>query len=609
MSSSVARWCARLCFALVVTVAGAPPAGAAAAAPTPPPALQGFDAYMAGILKDWNVAGIGVGVVVKDKLVFAKGYGYRDYGKKLPFTEHTTMPIASNTKLFTAMTAGLLVKDGKLDWDQPIRRYVPTIEFYNDQLNAEVSLRDMLSHRTGITRHDAIWYKSDFSRKQLFERLRYLEPTAPIRSIFLYNNMMYAGVGYVVELLGGKPWESQVRERLLGPLGMTGTVFSIDDMVAQPDHAVPYNERRDSSELYQIPYYREQVAVGPAGALNSNVADLSHWLIALMNDGRFEGKAVIPPEVVKATLAPSIALANANLESRGYGEMLNMVYGMGRFTASYRGHLAAFHGGDINGFHSQIALLPTDGVGVIVLVIGDHGAPLYNVIADNVFERMLGMSQTPWSQRQLEIRNKNKAAAKNARASAGGGQVAGTHPSHALGDFTGEFEHPAYGGVAFTEKDGHLEFEFHHIHLPLAHFHYDRFDSPDDEEEGKWSFNFATGPEGEINKVTTSLDEAEVTFTRQAARELTAPATLKQYAGDYQSPNGAKFQVVYKDDGSFGVVLPGQPFIRLVAWQPRKFKVEKFSDVIVEFVVVDGKVSEMTQTDPSGVYHNPRKGP
>ena len=140
--------------------------------------LEGFDAYMAKTLKEWNAPGVGVGIVVDDKLVFAKGYGFRDYEKKLPFTPATMSPIASNTKLFTAIAAGMLVEEGKLAWDKPVRESVPSIRFYNDQLNNTVTLRDMLSHRTGITRHDTIWYKSDFTRKQLFEKLVYLEPEA-----------------------------------------------------------------------------------------------------------------------------------------------------------------------------------------------------------------------------------------------------------------------------------------------------------------------------------------------------------------------------------------------------------------------------------------------
>src|SRR5450631_202049 len=139
-----------------------------------PKQLEGFDDYMAKVLKDWNVPGIGVGVVVGDKLVFAKGYGYRDYEKKLPFTPGTVCPIASNTKLFTAVAAGMLVEEGKLTWDKPVRESVPSVRFYNEQLNNSVTLRDMLSHRTGITRHDTIWFKSDFTRKELFQKLVYM---------------------------------------------------------------------------------------------------------------------------------------------------------------------------------------------------------------------------------------------------------------------------------------------------------------------------------------------------------------------------------------------------------------------------------------------------
>src|SRR5580765_5449874 len=138
--------------------------------------LDGFDDYMAHLLETWNAPGIGVGIVVKDKLVFAKGYGYRDYGKRIPYTPTTTQPIASNTKLFTAIAAGLLVEEGKLDWDKPIRQYVPVIKFHDDDLDRTITIRDMLSHRTGITRNDSIWYKSDFTQKELFERLKYLEP-------------------------------------------------------------------------------------------------------------------------------------------------------------------------------------------------------------------------------------------------------------------------------------------------------------------------------------------------------------------------------------------------------------------------------------------------
>ncbi len=560
--------------------------------------LQGFDAYMAKILKDWNAPGVGVGIVAADKLVFAKGYGYRDYEKKLPFTATTLCQIASNTKLFTAIASGILVDEGKLTWDKPVRESVPTIQFYNDQLNNTVTLRDMLSHRTGITRHDTIWYRSDFTRKELFDRVKYLEPSAPLRQTFLYNNLMYAAAGYLIELQSGKTWEDFVRERIFKPLDMNSTVYSIGDMVKQPDCGVPYTEKRDTTELYRIPYYEDIAGVAPCGAIISNIQDISHWLITLMNEGKYAGKQVLPTDVVKATLEPAIALPNTDAEILGYWEILNSTYGMGRFTASYRGRLLAYHGGDLPGFHSQISFMPRERIGVIVFVIGNHCASLYDIVSYNVYERLLGLDQTPWSARWNEIRLKGKHAGTEARAKAGGERISGTKPSHPVADYVGEYENAAYGVLKIGLKDGQLQFDFHKTQLPMTHFHYDRFDTPDDELLGKWSVNFQTNPLGDVEKALMSLDEAEAAFTRKP--ETLDPKLLKQLAGIYETPTGIKFQVVLREEGGLYLVFAGEPEQKLIPYKGTMFRIKEFADVTFEFVVENSQVKSLKQRVPSG---------
>lgn len=568
--------------------------------------LQGFDAYMEEVLKDWNAPGVGVGIVVEDKLVFAKGYGYRDYEKKLPFTSTTLCPIASNSKLFTAVAAGLLVEEGKLTWDKPVRDSIPTIRFNNDALNNTVTLRDMLAHRTGITRHDMIWYKSDFTRKELFDRLIYLESKEPLRETFLYNNMMYAAAGYIIERKSGKIWEEFVRERILKPLDMSSTVYSIADMLKQPDHGVPFAEKRDSLELYKIPYYEDTVGVAPAGAIISNIQDISHWLIALMNEGKYSGRQALPLNVLKATLEPAIALPNTMAEVNDYWELLNPAYGMGRETVSYRGHLLAFHGGDLGGFHSQISFMPRERIGVIVFVIGDHCASLYNTVSYNVYERLLGLDQTSWSARWLDSRLKGKKAGTEARAKAGEEKVPNTKPSHVLADYAGDYEHPAYGILKIGLKDDQLTFDFHKMQLPMTHFHYDRFDTPDDEKYGKWSLNFLTNPQGDIDRAVTSLDEAEATFTRKP--DPLDSKLLEQLAGTYETPTGFKFQVVLKEeDKSLYFVSPGQPEEKLIHYKGLKFRIQQFSDQVFEFVFENGRIKALKQRDPSGEYIYIRK--
>ena len=220
---------------------------------------------------------------------------------------------------------------------------------------------------------------------------------------------------------------------------------------------------------------------------------------------------------------------------------------------------------------------------------------------------MLGLDQTPWSDRMLAIRLKGKEAGKQARARAGAGRVEGTKPSHPLDDYAGEFEHPAYGVVTVARKDDGLLFDFHKIKLPLAHFHYDRFDTPDDEQDGQWSLNFGTNPQGEIDRALISLDEAEVAFHRRVPRELSLPETLQTYAGRYLSPTGARFEVVLRG-GTLGVARPGQPLQALLPWKPRRFRVKEFSNVTVEFVAgADGRVAALKQIDPSGEYVSPRQ--
>ena len=567
--------------------------------------LQGFDAYMTRTLKDWNAPGIGVGIVVGDKLVFVKGYGYRDYEKKLAFTPSTLCQIASNTKLFTVVAAGLLVDEGKLTWDEPVRNSVPSIRFFNDDLNNTVTLRDMLAHRTGITRHDVIWFKSDDTRKQLFDKVKYLEPQKPLRQTFLYNNLMYAAAGYIIELQSGKVWEDFVRDRIFKPLDMTNTVYSVADMQKQTDFGVPFTEKRDTFEIYKIPYYEDIGGVAPCGAIISNIQDMSHWLIALMNDGRYQGKQVLPSAVLKATLEPAIALPNTETETRGYWELLNEAYGMGRFTVSYRGHLLTYHGGDLPGFHSQVSFMPRERIGVLVFVIGNHCARLYDIISHNIYERLLGMDQTPWSTRYLEIRLKSKKAGTEARAKAGADRVPDTKPSHQLKDYVGDYEHPAYGVLKIGMKDNRLQFDFHKWVWPLDHFHYDRFETPNDETYGRFAVNFLTNPQGDIDKAVISLDETEVTFTRKPA--ILDPKLLEQLAGTYETATGYKFQVVLKEDLSLSLVYPGEPEEKLLPYKGLMFRIEHFSDVIFEFVMENGRITSLKQRDPSGEYVSIKK--
>jgi hypothetical protein len=292
-------------------------------------------------------------------------------------------------------------------------------------------------------------------------------------------------------------------------------------------------------------------------------------------------------------------------ESLGFWEVLNQAYGMGRWTASYRGHLIAFHGGDLPGFHSQVSFMPNDKVGVIVFVLTDHSSPLYNVVSYNVYERLLGLDQTPWSKRRLEMRLANKKAGTEARAKAGQDAVPNTKPSHALAEYAAEYENAGYGIVKIGLKDDHLDFNFHDFHFLMSHFHYDRFDTPDDEQYGKFSVNFRTDPQGDIAEAVLSLDEAQVVFTRKP--EALDLKLVEKLAGVYVAPSKAKFEVHYQPGAGLSLLLPGDAPQKLLQVKGMQFRSPRFADTIYEFVLENGQPKALKERDPSGEYTFPRQ--
>ena len=561
--------------------------------------LSDFDNYMSKVLSDWNEPGAGVAIISKGELIYVKGFGYRDYGNKLPVTKNTLFQIASNTKLFTTVAAGMLVEEGIFKWDEPIKESVPELEFYNDLLNNQVTLRDMLGHKTGISRHDMIWFQSDFSRKDLFDRIKYLEPSIPLRQDFIYNNLMYTAVGYSIELRTGKTWEEFVKEKIFNPLDMNNTVFSIAEMQKTSDYGVPYNEKRDTTQLYKIPLKEDGAAVGPAGSIITSLDDLSHWVIALMNEGKYKNKEVIPKSIIDETLKPGIAFRNTELEDKGYKERLNSTYGMARNIEIYKGNVLTKHGGAMPGFHSQVIILPYNDIGIITFSIGDQGASLGNtIIGYNLVDRLLGLEQTDWNGRRLADHIEGKELSKKARSQVGFDHIEGTSPTHALENYAGTFTNEAYGEFVISHKNDSLYFNFRKTILPLTHYHYNRFDTPNDEDFGKWSINFNISPQGEINVSVISIDEGQVSFNKKPDESLSSPEVLNQYIGKYEFA-GSEFEIKLKDGK---LTILGTTDDVLIPYKKDLFKVEKFDDLQIEFVKENNETTGLKYMTPSGVY-------
>ncbi|MGC2153430.1 MAG: serine hydrolase domain-containing protein, partial [Terriglobales bacterium] len=257
------RICLRLCLTLIVLFLSSSLLAANS------PDLRDFDAYVQKVMNDWKVPGAAIVIVKDGKVILSKGYGLRDVKNNLPVTEHTLFPIASITKSFTVATLGTLASEGKLDWDKPVREYLPDFRLYDDVLTARVTPRDLVTHRTGLPRHDSTWYRSDLSRGEMYSRLRYLEPNRDLRQEFQYNNLMFMTAGYLAGKLAGSTWEDAVSARIFKPLGMTSSGFDFGaSFKSSSDVAHPY--RKDDNEVaHEAPIYPGDPALGPAGAIVS----------------------------------------------------------------------------------------------------------------------------------------------------------------------------------------------------------------------------------------------------------------------------------------------------------------------------------------------------
>jgi hypothetical protein len=386
---------------------------------------------------------------------------------------------------------------------------------------------------------------------------------------------MYAAAGQIVEYLSGQTWEEFVKSRIFNPLSMSNSMFSVEEMKRQPDFMTPYYEKRDTSILLPYPFYTQQQGIGPAGSIISSINDLSNWLITQIYSGRFKNNQVIPANIIKETLQPAIPTASVPDE---YFENLNSIYGMGRSTSSYKGHYLTQHGGAIGGIYSNISFMPADSIGVIVFT--NRISQLPGIITYTIYDRLLGLPETQWSERVLKDYLKSKETMKESRKKPDTDRITGTKPSHTPADYAGIYEDPAYGLMKINFKNDSLNFIFNNISLPLYHYHYDRFITPDDEINGKWSMTFNTDAQGSINQLKVSLDEKEVVFTRKADPRLKDPDYLKKFEGQYEI-SGNTLNILLKNNELVVMTAPPQ---HLEPYKENVFRIREFTDQIVEFI-------------------------
>ena len=576
--------------------------------------FAGLDTAFARVLKNWNAAGFAVAVVEKNKVVYSKGFGFRNVEKKLPVTPNTLFAIGSCTKAFTASLIGMLQQNGKVDLDKPVRNYFPELKFFRDEMNDHITLRDMMCHRTGLPRHDFSWYFfPSSSRDSLIQRIQYMEPSAGLREKWQYNNFMFLAQGVVVEKLSGKSWESNVREKIFAPLGMTHSVFSIEDLEKSDDAATGYGLKKDSI-LKKTEYYHID-AMGPAGSINSSVTDMSNWVITWINGGKYMGKEIIPASYLSEAISSQM-VAGSGFPDKDRRDIIFSNYGFGWFLASYRGHYRVEHGGNIDGFSASTCFFPADSIGIIVLS-NQEASTVPSIVRNLIADRMLGLKYSDWNSDLKNAVNKEKAAAKDIEKSAStGNRKTNAPPTHNLSDYAGLYSNPGYGTIEVSRTADSLFARVGSHTWWLRHQQYDIFEPFDkdakdgiDTSDKSSPIQFQMNTSGDIESALLNLEPSvkPLVFSRTAKPKEISRDSLQAFAGEY-TLGPTTIKVYIKAEKTLYLFVPGQPEYELVPVDKNKFDIKSLNGYSIQFNKNEkNEVTELLAIQPNGTFKATRK--
>jgi CubicO group peptidase (beta-lactamase class C family) len=470
------------------------------------------------LLRTARIPGIGIAVVCAGTVVLATGYGYRDLAAKLPVTAQTLYPIASTTKAMNATLLGLLADDGMLEWDAPVRRYLADFSLGDACRSANVTLRDLVTMRTGLPPHDWMWLESRIDRAELVHRLRFLAPVAGLRERFQYNNLTVTAAGHIAELVCAESWGRLMATRLFDPLAMKSTVVG---RPAQGNITLAYFENGHRELEVTQPLFGE-VTAPSGGAVYSTLEDMTRWMLFNLDSGRARERQLIQPATLQEIGSPQIVVPPASAPEL----TVQPCYAMGWYVDNYWGHRRLLHGGYHHDVNSDVMLLPDDGVGIVSFT--NFGFPrLARFLNQSVLDLVMGVThERTLSGKLAEYERKIE---ETARRNAAARFVSGTVPSHSIEDYTGRFTHPAYGTIEIERGEGGLALRRHDLFLSLRHRHYDAWVAVDADRFGihipqpferASALLFETNGEGEIAAFTLKFEllADAVRFAKQGVR-------------------------------------------------------------------------------------------
>ena len=568
--------------------------------------LKGIEKELNALLKATKTSGFAVAVIQKDKVIYSSGFGYRDYENKIPVDSNTLFAIGSSTKAFTCAILGQLKNEGKLTFQDSPLKYVPGLKFYNNNLNENIIIEDLMSHRTGLPRHDISWYLfPSHSKDSLIQRIQYMEPSTGLRQQWQYNNFMFVLQGVIAEKITGKSWEDNIKERFFTPLGMTRSNTTIQEMKQASNAAFGYELKDDV--ITKMNYY-DIAGMSPAGSINSSVNDMAKWLISWVNNGKFNNQEILPDSYISEAIS-SHAVVSAELPSKEMPNSFIGNYGYGWFISSYKGQYNIEHGGNIDGFSANVAFFPADDIGIVVLT-NQNSSSLPTLVTNTVADRLLNVKRTDWVAYYKEKQEKRKKIKEEAKKNDDKKvNEESRTPSHALSSYTGLYSNPGYGTLELIIKNDSLFAILKNTKCYLKSKYYDIFDSYEIknnkvEIDESLCFNFSTNDAGDISSLALKLEptlDHPIQFKRRP-KEITVDAeTLNKYVGEY-AIKGITIKVSVKNN-KLSMLVPGQPEYELTATEKNMYAITTLDGFNVEFITrEDETVKEVKLHQPNGKF-------
>lgn len=438
--------------------------------------LKEIDEYAAKAGREWKVPGFSIAIVKDDKVVFAKGYGVRELGKPEPVDKDTLFAVASNTKAFTSAALATLVDEGKLRWSDPVTKYLPWFQLYDPYATREMTVRDLLSHRSGLVTFggDLLWYETTYSREEIIRRIRFLKPLHSFRSRYGYQNIMFLAAGEIVPAVTGKSWDDYVREKFFTPLGMARTVTTYKQLLAAQNVATPHNEFEGK---VRVVHYSNVDSAGGAAVINSTAAEMAEWVRLQLGRGAYQGKRIFSAAASREMWTPQMIAPAITEAAEKFNPTVHFnLYGLGWGLSDYRGRKVVTHSGGLDGMTSRVALLPEENLGVVILTNSE--TPLQAFLYYKVFDVFTDAPARDWSADFMTFvkaaREREAAEARKLEEA----RVPDTKPSLPLSAYAGTYGGQMYGDAKVTEENGRLVVRL--VPAPayvgdLEHWHFDTF--------------------------------------------------------------------------------------------------------------------------------------